>query len=351
MTSENARDWSNRGRENTQYFVTGATGFIGSHPVDRLVSEDHDVIALTRSRSNAAHLPEAVTVVEGDITEKGSMRNAMAGVDGASNLAAWFQVGPGSWNVETVERINVEGTRNVLELMAELDVPKDVYVSTVGVYGNTGGDVIDESYRSPNSLPSAYQRTKWRTHYEVAEPMTDDGLSLVIATLGAIFGPGDKDYGGTPRTAFRDYLRGDLPMVPREFTLPFDCVEDTARILGQAMNRGEPGEEYVVSSEPRRLVEVFDLAEEISGVPAPRAVPSALFRWLGHGMAGVERVTRPPKGFESELLRFFDSGEVLVDNTKARRDLGIEHRPLEAGLREYLDWEMKQPGMRAETAR
>jgi dihydroflavonol-4-reductase len=53
-----------------QYFVTGATGFIGSHLVDRLVSEDHDVIALTRSRSNAAHLPEAVTVVEGDITGK-----------------------------------------------------------------------------------------------------------------------------------------------------------------------------------------------------------------------------------------------------------------------------------------
>jgi dihydroflavonol-4-reductase len=325
-----------------EYFVTGATGFIGTHLVDRLEANGHEVIALTRDRTNADHLPDSVTVVEGDITEKESMRSAMEGVDGVFHLAAWFQVGPGPWNDEKAERINVDGTRNVLELMDDLNVPKGVYVSTVGVYGNTGGEHVDESYRAPNSFPSVYQRTKWRAHYEVAEPMVADGLPLVIATLGAIYGPGDKDYGGTPRTAFLGHLQQDLPMVPSDFALPWDYVEDTAANLLRAMERGTPGEEYIIANEARGVAEVLEIVEEMTDIPAPRAVSGTIFYWLSRGIKPVEAVTRPPEGFESELLEFFSSGRVLVDNSKAVRELGIEHRPIEEGLREYLQWELEQ---------
>jgi hypothetical protein len=100
-----------------RYFVTGATGLVGTHVVEQLVANGHDVITLTRSRSNANHLPEAVTVVEGDITNKESLREPMTGVDGVFHIAAWFFVGPGPRNVERAERINVEGTHNVLELI------------------------------------------------------------------------------------------------------------------------------------------------------------------------------------------------------------------------------------------
>lgn len=328
-----------------EYFVTGGTGFIGTHLVDLLLDDGHQVTVLTRTRSNAEHLPDSVTVVEGDITDKDSMQSAMDGVDGVFHLAAWFQVGPGPWNVEKAERINVEGTRNVLALMDELDVSKGVYVSTVGVYGNTGGEFVDESYRSPNSLPSVYQRTKWEAHYEVAEPLIDDGLPLVITTLGAIFGPGDKDYGGTPRTGFSGYLQEDLPMIPNDFVLSFDYVEDTAANIKRAMDEGEPGEEYIIASEPRNFVEVFGLAERLTEIPAPRAVPGMMFQLMSYGVAGLEHVTRPPKGLESELLGFFATGGVLVDNSKAQRELGIEHRPLEESLQKYLEWEIEQQGL------
>lgn len=332
-----------------EYFVTGATGFVGTHLVERLVADGHEVTALTRDRSNAAELPESVSVVEGDITEKESMRAAMEGVDGLFHLAAWFQIGPGPWNEEKAERINVEGTRNVLELMDELDVPKGVYASTVGVYGDTGGEYVDESYRAPNSFPSAYQRTKWRAHYEVAEPMIEDGLPLVIATLGAIFGPGDKDYGGTPRTGFTGYLNGELPMIPDEFVLPWDYVEDTAANLQRAMDRGEPGEEYIIANDPRNIVDVFDMAEEMTGISRPPTAPRALFQLLGYAMVGVEQVTEPPEGLESELLRFFATGRALVDSSKARTELDIEHRPLEESLQAYLDWELSQQEIEPET--
>ena len=328
-----------------EYFVTGGTGFIGSHLVDVLIEEGHDVLVLTRSRSNASELPDEIEIIEGDITEKDAMRDGMADVDGVFHLAAWFQVGPGQWNEDKAERINVGGTQNVLELMDELEIPKGVYLSTIGVYGNTDGEVVDETYKSSNSFPSIYQETKWRAHYEVADPLIENGLPLIIATLGAIFGPRDKNYGGTPRTAFTDYLNGDLPFVPQDFVLSMDYVEDTARNLYRAMQKGNPGEEYIIASEPCSLVEPFEIAEELTGIEAPRPVPGTLFRWIGHAMSGVETLTKPPEGFESELLYFFDSGAVLVDNSKAKRELGIEHRPLREAVRQYLDWELEQQGM------
>jgi dihydroflavonol-4-reductase len=216
------------------------------------------------------------------------------------------------------------------------------------VYGNTSGEYVDESYRSPNSFPTVYQETKWRAHYEIADPMIEDGLPLVIATLGAIYGPGDKAYGGTPRSAAIDYLHGDLPIIPNDFVLPFDYVEDTAANIQRAMDAGKPGEEYIIASEPRNLVEYFDIAEELTGVPAPRAVPGSLFGLLSYGVAGIEKITKPPEGFESELLSFFNSGRVLVDNSKAQRELDIEHRSLKDGIREYMEWEVEQQGMQVE---
>jgi dihydroflavonol-4-reductase len=326
-----------------EYFVTGATGLIGTHLVEQLVSEGHDVVALTRSRSNAAHLPETVTVVEGDLTDKGSMRGAMEGVDGVFHAGAWFYVGPGAERAEVARRVNVEGSRNVFELMDELDVPKGVYTSTVGVHPGTSGARIDESTEPRQPTFAVYYRTKWTAHYEVAKPMMADGLPLVTVLPSAVYGPGDK-LEGSMRGIFRDYLTGDLPAIPRGSRLSFDYVADTARAHRLAMERGTPGEEYIIASDSRSLVEVFERAEAITGAPAPRVVPAAAFGVLARVMRVVERVATPPDGFEPELLSFAAGRRYDVDNSKAERELGLEHRPLEEGLREYLTWELDQLG-------
>lgn len=324
-----------------KYFVTGSTGLIGSHVTSKLLAAGHDVVALTRSRSNANHLPEAATVVEGDITEKESMRDMMTGVDGVFHIAAWFYVGPGPRNVEKAERINVEGTRNVLELMKELKISKGVYTSTLGVYPFREFDYIDETTVPECPDSAVYYRTKWEAHYEVAKPMIDDGLSLVIVQPGIVYGPGDKSYGSI-RGMFRSYLQDDLPMIPRGHYAPWDHVGDIADGHLRAMERGEPGETYIISGEPRDAVDVFEYAEEITGVQVPRIVSPNVFTAFASIMSAVERIVTPPEGFEAEALRFFTGVRWPVDNSKATEELGITHRPLKDGLRDYLEWEMGQ---------
>lgn len=330
-----------------EFFVTGGTGFVGTNVVEQLVDEGHEVVAATRSRSNASHLPGEVEVVEADVTDKESMREPMRGVDGVFHMAGWFYIGPGPREREAAERINVEGTRNVLELLDELDVPKGVYTSTIAVFGDTDGEVVDETHRPDDPGVCVYFRTKWRAHYEVAVPMMEDGLPLVVVQPGVVFGPGDKEYGSI-RASFRNWLQDDLPMLSRQFATPFDYVEDTARAHLLAMEHGETGEEYIVASEPRETVDVFEQAAELTGRSPPRAVSPVWFQLLAKVMRPIEVVATPPEGFEPEVFRTFGGTELLVDNSKAKRELGIEHRPFEEALREYLEWETEQQGLDTE---
>lgn len=326
------------------YFVTGATGFIGSHLVRRLVARGDSVIALTRNASNAIHLPKDATVVEGDIREKESMRDAMKGVDGVFHIAAWYQIGPGPENQEQAHEVNVDGTRNVLELMDELQVPKGVHVSTIGVYGDTRDTTVDESHRPDGNLPTVYQETKWRAHYEVALPMMEAGLPLVVTALGAIYGPGDEDYGGPGhvRAVMLAYLEGEIPMVPKRFVLHWQHIDDTTTSLLSAMDRGEPGQEYIIGGDQRPVTDVFQIGEETTGIPAPRAAPTGVFRTIGAVVGLVEHLITPPQGKRAEEFRFLARTRTLLDNTKAQEDLGLNHRSLEEGLPEYFKWEMEQ---------
>jgi len=110
--------------------------------------------------------------------------------------------------------------------MGELGIRRGVYTSTVGVFGNTEGKIVDESYRHNDSLLTAYERTKWAAHCEIAEPMMGRGLPLVIVQPGVTYGPGDPSPIGD---ALRQYLRGKLRRIPRTAAYCWAHVDDTAR--------------------------------------------------------------------------------------------------------------------------
>lgn len=315
-----------------EYFVTGATGFLGGQLTSQLVGEGHDVIALVRTPADADHLHHmGVEVVQGDVTDRDSLREPMAGVDGVFHLAAMYRLGVE--DPATMRAVNVEGTRTVLELVDELAIRKAVYTSTLAVNSDTNGKLVDESYRFSGTHLSTYDRTKAAAH-DVATELAADGVPIVTVMPGAIYGPGDTSQLGE---LWRDYLRGEVPVVPRESAYCFGHVEDTARAHLQAMERGEPGEEYIVAGHPQTLVEALAVAEELTGIPAPRAVSPAWFRGASRlsGLAG--RLVDLPPAYRAESLRVLGGATYLGDNAAARAEIGLEHRPFEEGFAATLD--------------
>jgi nucleoside-diphosphate-sugar epimerase len=325
-------------------FVTGATGFIGGRLARRLRAEGHEVTALVRSPGQAGDLAGlGMALRAGDITDAARVRAAMQGADRVFHLAAWYKVGARDRSMAW--KINVDGTRNVLQAMRELGIPKGVYTSTLAVFSDTGGRVVDESYR-PTLLHwlSEYDRTKAAAHFEVALPLMEAGLPLVIVQPGLNYGPGDTS---ATRDTFIQYLKGKLPLVPRGTAFCWAHVDDTVDAHLRAIERGRAGESYIVAGPPHTLAEAMDLAERITGVRAPRLRPGpAAMRALAAVVGALERVVPIPETMASETLRVTAGATYLGTHAKARRELGFDPRPLEVGLRETLLHEMRLLGMR-----
>ncbi|MBC7809777.1 MAG: NAD-dependent epimerase/dehydratase family protein [Burkholderiales bacterium] len=330
-----------------KYFITGATGFVGGHVARQLIEGGHVVIALARNPAKASDLTAlGVTVVPGDITDKASMREPMTGVDGVFHVAAWYEVGLKDSSM--AYRINVEGTRNVLELMRELNVPKGVYTSTLAVFSDTDGKVVDESYRyagGANGHNSEYDRTKWLAHYEVALPMMREGLPLVIVQPGVVYGPGDASAMGE---TVRDYLRGKLPMVPQKAAYAWGYIDDIAHAHILAMDKGKAGETYIIAGPVHTFIEALDIAQKVTGIPPSRLHPSpTMMKATAAMMSAINRIVPLTGMFHPETLRSIAGATYIGSNAKARRELGYAPRSLEEGFRQTLPQEMVKLGIAA----
>ncbi len=326
----------------SRYLVTGATGFVGGRLARQLRAAGHEVCTVARTPEKAADLVAlGVVVHRGDITERATLLGPMRGVDGVFHVAGWYRIG--SRDARPGAAINVEGTRNVLTTMAELGIAKGVYTSTLAVFGDTHGKVVDESYFDPGPWLTEYDRTKLIAHYEVARPLIEQGLPLVIVQPGLIYGPGDPSPIGV---AFRQYLRRRLPATPRGTAYCWAHVDDAADAHRLAMEKGRAGESYIVAGWPHTLIEAFALAERLTGIPAPRLHPSpATIRALAAVMGVVGKIARVPASFTREGLLVTAGVTYLGDHAKARRELGYVPRSLEVGLRETLAAEMRALGI------
>lgn len=316
-----------------KYFVTGATGFIGGALVRQLREAGHEVHAVVRNPDKAAELSQSgVELFLGDITDKASMRPAMSGVNGVFHVAGWYKIG--AHDKKPAERVNIQGTRNILELMRELRIPKGVYTSTLAVNSDTKGRLVDENYRFTGRHISEYDRTKAVAHH-IADQFIAEGLPLNIVMSGAVYGPGDTS---TLRTNFIAFLKGQLPMLPSQTTLCWAHVDDIARAHILAMETDASGQTYIIAGEPNTLTGVFSLASQITGRRLPLIVPYQLFRFLSVIVKPFDRFL--PESYTSEGLRVVAGVTYLGDNSKARRELGYNPRPLREGLEETLKHEM-----------
>ncbi len=321
-----------------KYFVTGATGFVGGELVRQLRAAGHEVHCSVRSIEKASELKKlGVTLSKGDVTDKESMREGMLGTDGVFHVAGWYKLG--ARDKSGGEQINIRGSRNVFELMRELKIPKGVYTSTLAVNSDTHGLVVDESYRFTGKHLSEYDRTKAAAH-DIANEFIANGLPLVIVQPGLIYGPGDTS---SLRVNLIDFLRGKPTMLPTQTKFCWAHVADVAHAHILAMEKGKPGESYIIAGEPYRVIEAFNLAAEVSGKRAPLQIPYQAMKLFAACMPPFD--TWAPESYTSEGLRAISGTTYLGDNSKAKRELGYNPRPMNIGWVETVKHEMKLLGM------
>lgn len=317
-----------------KYFVTGATGFVGGVLARQLRAAGHEVNASVRSPEKANELQAiGVKLFKGDVTDRESMREAMAGVDGVFHVAGWYKVG--AHDKSAGEKVNVQGTRTVLELMQELKIPKGVYTSTLAINSDTHGQLVDETYHFHGDHLSEYDRTKAEAH-EIAKKFIAKGLPLVIVMPGAIYGPGDTS---TIRTNIISLLKGQLPMLPDQTALCWAHVDDIVQGHILAMEKGKIGESYIIAGEPHKVADTFRLAAQIAGKRRPMIAPHQMVKVMSVLARPFDAIL--PESYTSEGLRIISGVTYIGDNSKAKRELGYSPRPLAEGWEETVRHEMK----------
>ena len=301
--------------------LTGATGFVMGAVARRLLARGDQVVALARDPVKARGLSGA-TIVRGDLADTVALRAGFRGVGAVVHGAAMYEIGVRGARRRAMFEANVRGTERVLSLCGEVGVPRIVYISTIAVFGNTHGQVVDERYvRTNTSFTSYYEETKYRAH-EIAVRLAERGLPVVIVQPGQVYGPGDHSgFGGL----LASFARGRLPLIPfPDLGLNMTFVDDIAGGIVLALDDGRLGRAYVMGGEMARARDVFATLARVLDRPTPRfSVPYLLL----HAAALVRPDLR-------EAISSSKGVTFWASDARARADLGYAPRDLATGLRE-----------------
>lgn len=309
--------------------VTGASGFLGSHVVAGLVGRGYDVQVLARPTSDLSRL-EGVPhqVVGGDVTDRGSVVRAVAGVDVVFHAAALVELGTDPTRMRAV---NVEGTRNVLGAAVEAGA-RAVHVSSVAALGPTGGVLADERWWNPSPPAVGYELTKREAHL-VARGLAAEGAPVRIGIPGGIYGPGDTSSMARLIEVLVTSpvpLVGYLPDVVQSLVNVHDCADGLIGI-GE---RADDGEELVLCAQAVTFREWFQAIAVGAGRRPPFVhVPTSWVRWSGdRAMSVVRWVGGDPAPLADTLALATTSMAYSGDRARAR--LGWAPRSLEQGMAE-----------------
>lgn len=318
--------------------ITGATGFIGSHLAEQLTKDGNDIRCLVRKTSSKAAVDYlkslGAELVYGDALDKESLRIAINDVSIIYHLAAIF-------NYMTPEDktfdVNVEGTKNLLDVCLNSDIKKFILCSTIGVMGPTGRNPACETTPC-NPDTSAYARSKYEEEKLALNYFSKYKLPLVVIRPAPVYGP--KGFYSWYNT-FKMTAQGKSNFIlgSGENLVSAVYVTDVVQGLILAEEKGRIGEVYIIAEKSTTLKNFSKMLAEILGVKPPtKSIPS----WLAKLMAYFYEVKSKVDGKEPLFTRAtinFAISDHIYDTSKAKRELGYEPKvSLEKGTKQTIEW-------------
>jgi dihydroflavonol-4-reductase len=318
-------------------FVTGATGFVGSHVARVLAEQGADLRLLVRSSSDLRNIEDLKAErVTGDLRDPASLKKAVSGCDAVFHVAADYRL----WvrDPDEMYRSNVEGTRSVLEAAWESGVRRVVYTSSVATMGFTSnGHIADEnSSVSLANMIGTYKRSKFMAE-QVAVEAARSGMDVVV--VNPTTPVGERDIKPTPTGRIVvDFLKKKFPAYV-DTGLNLVDVTECARGHAAALEKGRSGERYILGGENLTLKQILDKLAAITGLPSPSIrVPYAVALATGvvdQVVTGYIRKREPRATIDAVRM---GRKKMFVSSSKAERDLGWKTVPVDDALRRAVKW-------------
>ncbi len=316
-------------------FVTGAAGFLGRHLVEELCRQGWKVTAFCLPSDNSDVLPAAVTVTLGNITDIESLRAAMppapdAVFHVAGNTSTW------SKNARQQYQDNVTGTTNIVDVALQKSAKRLVYTSSISAYGYQPGRRIDENTPS-NVLTHGdnYGQTKFHAEQRIRQAISQRHLSAVILNPVNILGPYDRH--NWSRQLILPISQGSLRVVPPG-AATWAYVDDIVAAHIAAVDKGRPGENYILGGVEASFMTVVNEIEDILGRPPSRRVtPKAMLRiglWAATARSSIDG--RQPPLTPPQYRRAV--GDLLCSDEKAQRELEYHRTDLHTMLAATIGW-------------
>lgn len=313
--------------------VIGANGFLGSHVTRQLVADGAQVRAMVRPNANTRSIDDLeLTRFHGDVFDNATLREAMDGVDDVYycvvDTRAWLR------DPAPLFRTNVEGLRNVLDVAVnQPDLRRFIFTSTYTTVGRRHGHVATEDDVISPRGQTPYVQSRVQAENLVMRYVAEAGLPAIAMCVSTTYGSGD--WGGTPHGAFiAGAVFGKLPFGMNGIQLEVVGVDDAARAMILAAERGRIGERYLVSERMIALNDVVRIAADEAGVPAPQRSISVPMLYTLSALGSLKaRLTGKDSELSLASVRMMRT-EADVDSGKAKRELGWQPRPVEESIRE-----------------
>jgi len=321
-----------------KYFITGATGFIGTELAWQLVKEGHKVNALVRSKEKAKLLDDPnIELFYGDIHQAEVLEKGIEGVDGIFHLSAFAK--PWAKDHKIYNKVNAEGTRIIYEIAQKKNIPKIVFTSTGGTFGPSYKKPITEETIRDTDFFNEYESTKF-----IAEKISKDfvlkGMNIVIVHPTRVYGPGNLSKSNAVTFMIKNYINGKWRVIPGDGSKigNYVFVDDVVEGHILAMKKGRSGEQYILGGENATYEYFFKLIGQVNNKNfILLKIPVVLLIGFASIQMGLARLINkppllPPKWVKKYLYNWG------ADSEKAVNELGYSITPLDVGIKKTIKW-------------